>query len=836
MGDIIFSVSADTANGELSESILSNEIIASGIVVPATGLLNLIKIERLDDVMTITHTPTLNPSDSGVLVDVVAAHSGAPLGDILPGPTGNPIDDAIDEHAADPSAHHVRYTDAEAIAASSGALDHHLRYTDAEASGVAVQVTTTGILEHTNISSAHHARYTDAEAIAASSGALDHHVRYADAEASGIAVQVTTTGILEHTNISDAHHTRYTDTEAIAASSGALDHHLRYTDTEASGVAVDVVTTGILEHTNISEAHHTRYTDTEAIAASSGALDHHVRYTDAEAIAASSGALDHHDRYTNEEASGVAVQVTTTGILEHSNISDAHHVRYTDAEAIAASSGALDHHVRYTDAEASGVAVQVTTTGILEHTNISSAHHARYTDAEASGVAVLVVTTGILEHANISSAHHARYTDAEAIDAASGALDHHVRYTDAEVSGVVGTLSIDELADVDTTTLPPVLEDSLVWDGTIWAPSGVSSTAGGVGFTSFKYRYRTDIADADPGNGRIRLNNINLQIATESYIDAVDSDGTVLTNILNIPVSGDILVIQELTDASKWWAYDLNASGVAVGDVNTGYTRFTDLSIRASGLATTLNNNTDVILGFIFIANRGDTGGGGGASGPVAHTGLTDMPSAVNTDHDGRYYTQAEIDAGYLKLDTSNDPLTNDLVVGTGLADDSLVRFYSEETIKYQVGWNESEATFVISESGIGTTDIFRADSSSIIINPEQLARDFILGGNLAATPDLIQATSAGVAASLATLNTEVTTNDDNDLDNVTLASGISGQMKNIYCVASNAGDTWKITPANMLGGTQITFGDNSVGAGCSLVFADGKGWAITGNNGGTIS
>ena len=110
------------------------------------------------------------------------------------------------------------------------------------------------------------------------------------------------------------------------------------------------------------------------------------------------------------------------------------------------------------------------------------------------------------------------------------------------------------------------------------------------------------------------------------------------------------------------------------------------------------------------------------------------------------------------------------------------------------------------------------------------------LGGELIGTPDAITATSTGVAASVTTLNTEVTTNDDNDLDNVTLADGASGQVKHIYCVVSFAGDTWKITPATMLGGSIITFGDNSVGDGCTLVFADTEGWVVVGNNGGTIS
>ena len=146
-------------------------------------------------------------------------------------------------HAADPDAHHTRYT-------------------DAEASGVAVQVATTGIANHAAISDAHHSRYTDAEAIAASSGALDHHFRYTDAEASGVAVQVVTSGITNHTAISDAHHARYTDAEASGVASGLIAihtadsgaHHDRYTDAEAAAVAAQVLSTGVLDVAIIQES------------------------------------------------------------------------------------------------------------------------------------------------------------------------------------------------------------------------------------------------------------------------------------------------------------------------------------------------------------------------------------------------------------------------------------------------------------------------------------------------------------------------------------------------------------------------------------------------------
>jgi len=135
-------------------------------------------------------------------------------------------------HAADPNAHHTRYT-------------------DAEASGVAVQVVVTGIAQHAVIPDA-------------------HHVRYTDAEASGIAVQVATTGIAQHAAIPDVHHSRYTDSEA-------------------SGVAVQVVTTGIAEHAAISGAHHPRYTNAEAAIVAAAVLATGVISADNVAILQESG-------------------------------------------------------------------------------------------------------------------------------------------------------------------------------------------------------------------------------------------------------------------------------------------------------------------------------------------------------------------------------------------------------------------------------------------------------------------------------------------------------------------------------------------------------------------
>jgi hypothetical protein len=108
----------------------------------------------------------------------------------------------------------------------------------------------------------------------------------------------------------------------------------------------------------------------------------------------------------------------------------------------------------------------------------------------------------------------------------------------------------------------------------------------------------------------------------------------------------------------------------------------------------------------------------------------------------------------------------------------------------------------------------------------------------LTVTPDAITATSETVAASVSTTLTEITTNGDSDLDNVSLANGTDKQIKMFAVVAvGNAADSVKITPASMIGGTQITFPANPLGLGCMMYYDAGvAGWIVIGNNGGTIA
>jgi len=50
-------------------------------------------------------------------------------------------------------------------------------------------------------------------------------------------------------------------------------------------------------------------------------------------------------------------------------------------------------------------------------------------------------------------------------------------YTDARVAAKIAATSIDALSDVNTTTTAPSSGQALVWDGTLWKPGSVASSA-----------------------------------------------------------------------------------------------------------------------------------------------------------------------------------------------------------------------------------------------------------------------------------------------------------------------------------------------------------------------
>jgi len=130
-----------------------------------------------------------------------------------------------------------------------------------------------------------------------------------------------------------------------------------------------------------------------------------------------------------------------------------------------------------------------------------------------------------------------------------------------------------------------------------------------------------------------------------------------------------------------------------------------------------------------------------------------------------------------------------------------------------------------------------QAATGAVTIAASNAAGNITMTGAVAGTPDSITSDNAGVAASVNTLTTLITTDGDSNEDNVTLIDGlVAGQIKHFAVVAAgNAADSVKITPSNMAGGSKITFAADPTGLGCTMVF-DGTNWCVVANNGGTIA
>lgn len=135
---------------------------------------NVQSLNNLDGHMTITVNQNLAISDNGSdtititgpdVSDFVTTSELDTAVNTISGTLSSEIDSDIAAHAADPDAHHARYTDAEAVSATDAAR--------ASLSGTLSAEIDSDITTHTSDPDAHHARYTDAEAVTATQSARD---------------------------------------------------------------------------------------------------------------------------------------------------------------------------------------------------------------------------------------------------------------------------------------------------------------------------------------------------------------------------------------------------------------------------------------------------------------------------------------------------------------------------------------------------------------------------------------------------------------------------------------------------------------------------------------
>lgn len=139
-----------------------------------------------------------------------------------------------------------------------------------------------------------------------------------------------------------------------------------------------------------------------------------------------------------------------------------------------------------------------------------------------------------------------------------------------------------------------------------------------------RYTFDTTTADADPGNGKLRLGSATQNTSTVARVDQLDANGNTLTALLttfdvSTSATKGRLRLQHATDPTKWLIFALTAKATPAG-----YFNFT-LTPIASSAASPFANGDTIILSYDWMADLGATGPTGPAwtGGSIASRAYT---------------------------------------------------------------------------------------------------------------------------------------------------------------------------------------------------------------------
>lgn len=164
--------------------------------------------------------------------------------------------------------------------------------------------------------------------------------------------------------------------------------------------------------------------------------------------------------------------------------------------------------------------------------------------------------------------------------------------------------------------------------GTAGATGTPGSAGGGV---SIPYQFDTATGNADPGAGKLRVNNATQGAATAIYADLVDVLGTTWTTVIDTfddsssTLKGTIR-LWAATAPARWIIFSVTAVVT-----QTGYREITVTAVAAS--ASPLVNAEVVYLSFDRTGDKGTTGitGATGVTGAVGATGAGGAVGATGT-------------------------------------------------------------------------------------------------------------------------------------------------------------------------------------------------------------
>lgn len=141
--------------------------------------------------------------------------------------------------------------------------------------------------------------------------------------------------------------------------------------------------------------------------------------------------------------------------------------------------------------------------------------------------------------------------------------------------------------------------------------AAASAVAAANAVAALGYTFSASTADADPGNGTLRLNNATAASATVAYVDNLDSSGATVSGILDGFDDSTNTIKGQLTlrsKASAGIAYVYNVTGSVVD--GTGYRKLTLTYVSGAG---SLPTTADGI--WLIFTRAGDKGADGLGSG-----------------------------------------------------------------------------------------------------------------------------------------------------------------------------------------------------------------------------
>jgi hypothetical protein len=221
---------------------------------------------------------------------------------------------------------------------------------------------------------------------------------------------------------------------------------------------------------------------------------------------------------------------------------------------------------------------------------------------------------------------------------------HAVTASQAGAAPTVHTHVEADITDLDHDALKIMgvpVDDSEIDDGKVLVYDSTTGElqyeyiAEATGLTiSAEWKFSTNTADSDPGNGNFRLNNATQASSTFIYVDDASNQGADMSLLLSSLRSGDMIYIQQRDDSSRALLFEISGTPTD----GTGYWK---IPVQ-NGEATINDLVNNKVCAFLFHATGLHSVAWGSITGTLSNQ--TDLQTELNGKSDtGHTHTESDI-------------------------------------------------------------------------------------------------------------------------------------------------------------------------------------------------